>query len=259
MTISDCTKLLDSDDPGPVAIINSGGRSPFLLLGDHAGNAIPRRLGTLGLSSDELGRHIAWDIGVRATGELMAAMLDAVFVHQPYSRLVIDCNRDPASPEACMPVSDSILIAGNHALSASDRESRVTAIHRPYHDRIATILADRDSQGRATILIALHSFTPVMTGIPRPWDIGILYSGGNTSFARILLEVLSDTAGSMIGDNEPYRMDETDYTIPRHAFGNLAPYVEIEVRQDLIGDAEGQRRMGAELSHALEVALLRLG
>jgi len=254
MTTPGGASLLDQDEPEPVVAFNSGGSSPFLILGDHAGNAIPRRLGTLGLSTEDRERHIAWDIGVRGLGELLATTLNAAFLHQHYSRLVIDCNRDPASADAIPEVSDGSPIPGNTNLVEMARTERIAAIHEPYHARIAAELAMRSQFNRPTILIALHSFTPRMAQIERPWHVGVLYSDGNTRFAAALLERLFAESDMIVGDNEPYQMDETDYTIPRHAFADSLPYVELEICQDLIAKTAGQHVWNGRLSSALEIA-----
>ena len=102
--------LLSDDDPPPVEIINPGGSSPFLLIGDHAGNAVPERLDRLGVAEAELHRHIGWDIGIAALGDQLATRIDASFVRQAYSRLVIDCNRDPEAADAVPEVSDGTRI-----------------------------------------------------------------------------------------------------------------------------------------------------
>ena len=229
--------LLDTADPPAVTIINPQGRSPFLLIGDHAGNLVPRSLGTLGLSDADRTRHIAWDIGVGALGEALAARLDAVFVRQRYSRLVIDCNRDPAAADAIPATSDGSRIAGNLRLNAAARAARIGAIHEPYQQAIASEIARRKASGQATILVSLHSFTVALAGqSARPWDIGVLHDGRNDGFARALLAALKGVPGLVVGDNQPYRMDATDHTVPRHAFPTL-PYVELEIAQRRLGAA----------------------
>ncbi|MDX3910239.1 MAG: N-formylglutamate amidohydrolase [Sphingobium sp.] len=250
-------ELLGHYDSEPAKLLNAGGRSPFLLLGDHAGNAIPRKLGNLGVSEADRQRHIAWDIGVREIGERLAARLDAAFVHQSYSRLVVDCNRDPVSAEAIVEVSDGTVVPRNALLDARAREERIGAIHAPYHRAIAKVLEDRTALGRETILISLHSFTPSMDGQSRPWEIGVLYSEGDTIFARALLQALDQAVDGPVGDNQPYQMDSTDYTVPLHAFAARLPYAELEMRQDLVGDVEGQALWSDRLVQALDVARLK--
>ena len=234
---------------------NPGGRSPFLLLGDHAGKAIPGSLGTLGLSARDRGRHIAWDIGVRGLGEMLAVALDATFLHQTYSRLVIDCNRDPQSAEAVLPLSDGTRVPGNARLTADDRAARIAAIHQPYHLGIAAEIAAREAAGRATVVIALHSFTPVMAGVARPWHIGVLHDRGLVRLAQAIIMQLARDTALRVGDNQPYRMDETDHTILRHAVAGGLAYAELEIRQDLIADPPGQKAWCARLAAVLEAAL----
>ena len=246
--------LLAADDPPPVRVINPRGSSPFLLLGDHAGNAVPAALGSLGVSTRDMQRHIAWDIGIGGLGELLSVTLDAVFVRQTYSRLVIDCNRDPDAVDAIPPVSDGTEIPANRSLTPTDRAVRVEAIHAPYQAAIAAELARRDALGIDTILVSLHSFTPSMRGIDRPWQIGILHAKGDARFAVALLRLLDTCTGLCVGDNEPYAMDKIDFTVPLHAFAAGRRYVEIELRQDLLADSDGQAKWSNLLAPLLQQA-----
>lgn len=233
-------KLLGPADPAPVERFNAEGTSPFLLIGDHAGNAVPCALGSLGVEPRELARHIAIDIGVRGMGEALALRLDAAFLHQRYSRLVIDCNRDPGLVDAMPALSDGTRVPGNEALDDEARAARIAAIHAPYHAAIAAEIAARTARGQDTVLLALHSFTPVLAGDRRPWDVGVLYEQGNVIFALRLLRAFREEPRLTVGDNAPYAMDDTDYTVPRHAFAAGLSYAELEVRQDLVEDATGQ-------------------
>src|SRR6202022_2744475 len=122
---------------------NEAGKSAFFLTGDHAGRAIPRRLGRLGLLEHETERHIAWDIGIGAVGKQLSRLLDAALVLQTYSRLVIDCNRDPIVPSSIPEISETTEIPGNRGLGEAVRAARVEAFFRPYHATIAAALAPR--------------------------------------------------------------------------------------------------------------------
>jgi predicted N-formylglutamate amidohydrolase len=167
---------------------------------------------------------------------------------------VIDCNRDPTRPDAIAEVSDGVAVPGNAALSASARADRVDEIFAPYHARIAAEIEARRSASRRTVLLALHSFTPVMEGFARPWHFGVLHMG-DSRFSEAMLAVLRTALGAeVVGDNEPYRMDGTDYTAPRHAIAGGLDYLELEVRQDLIADAAGQAEVAALLAPMLEAA-----
>jgi predicted N-formylglutamate amidohydrolase len=246
--------LLDSDEPAPVTVENEAGGSVFFLTGDHAGRAIPRRLSSLGLPQHELARHIAWDIGIDAVGRQLSRMLDATLILQTYSRLVIDCNRDPAVPSSIPEISETTEIPGNRGLGEPERAARMDAVFRPYHDRLAAALDRRATEGRVTVLVALHSFTPVFKGVARPWHVAVLYNR-DARLAHPLFELLSTEAGLVIGDNEPYRVtDLSDYTVPVHGERRRLPHVEIEIRQDLITEPAGQREWAERLARALPSA-----
>jgi predicted N-formylglutamate amidohydrolase len=248
------TRLLEADEPEPVEILRAHGSSDFFFTADHAGRHIPRRLGRLGLTEAELSRHIAWDIGIMGVARLLSATLDATAVLQRYSRLVIDCNRDPAVASSIPEVSEHTIIPGNRGLSAAEAASRRAAVFDPYHWVIADLLDSRQRQGRRTVLVALHSFTPVFKGEARPMHVGILYNRDDR-LARILLDLLSRDAELVVGDNAPYRVsDITDYGIPVHGERRGLPHVEVEIRQDLIETETGQGEWSARLAGALLAA-----
>ncbi len=221
-------------------------------MGDHAGRDIPASLGRLGLPDTALDLHIALDIGVAGLGARLADALGATFIAQRYSRLVIDCNRDPGHPASIPEISDGVAVPGNTGLPDGARAARAAEIFAPYHDRIADEIAARTAAARSTILLALHSFTPVMGGAARPWRFGVLHMG-SSRFSEAMLSALRAALGAdRVGDNEPYRMDGTDYTVPRHAIGAGLDYLELEVRQDLIADARGQAEIAALLAPLLQ-------
>ena len=248
-------ELFGIQDPVAVEAVNPEGRSPFLLLGDHAGNAIPRGLGDLGVSAADRLRHIAWDIGVADLGAALSQRLDAVFVRQHYSRLVIDCNRDPDTPGAMPEVSDGVTIPGNLGLTPEQKQARIAAIHHPYQAAIAAEIVRRLSVGLKTVLVSLHSFTPRMEGFQRPWHAGVLFDGRNDAFAWALLAQLQAEPGLHVGENEPYRMNTVDHTVPLHAFASGLAYAELEIRQDLLGDVDGVAVWAERLERCLTQAL----
>ena len=250
--------LLSPGDPAPVAVLNAEGKGDFLITADHAGRAIPRRLGSLGLPDHELARHIAWDIGIAGVTERLSAALDAQAVLQTYSRLVIDCNRGHEVGSSIPEISEATVIPGNIGLSAEDRAGRQREIFAPYHTQIRALLDARAKAHRRTILVALHSFTPVYKGEVRPMHAGVLYNRG-PRFARILLGLLRAEGDLIVGDNEPYSVsDATDYTVPMHGERRGIPHVEIEIRQDLIGDEAGEAAWATRLARLLPLAEARL-
>ncbi len=246
--------LLDADEPAPFLELGREGRSNFVILVDHASRRIPRRLGDLGLPASELQRHIAWDIGALGVARRMAAALDAPLVAQNYSRLVIDCNRDPRVPSSIPTIGESLEIPGNIGLTAEEIAARRAEIFAPYHDRVRALLDERAAAGRRTILVAQHSMTNIFKGVRREMHAAVLYNR-DRRFAGLMLDMLRREADLHIGDNEPYFVsDETDYSIPRHGEARGLPHVEIEVRQDLIGDDAGQEAWAERICRALQAA-----
>lgn len=243
--------LLAPDEPRPWRIERPAGRSAVFLICDHAGSAIPRSLGSLGLAQIDIQRHIGWDIGAAAVALGLAEALDATLVLQPYSRLVIDCNRPLHSPESVMSLSECTTIPGNRALTAADVARRRREIFAPYHSCIREQLDARLARGQATLLVAVHSFTPMYLGRQRPWHAGVLYNR-DARLALALGAALRLEPGLVVGDNEPYSVgDDTDYSIPEYGERRGLPHVELEIRQDLIADAAGQREWILRLARLL--------
>jgi predicted N-formylglutamate amidohydrolase len=252
------TALLEPDEPGPVRVLHENGASDFVLVADHAGKAIPRRLGDLGVSAAELARHIAWDIGIAGVTERLSAVLDATAVLQTWSRLVIDCNRDPSWFSAIPAVSEFTEIPGNAHLTDADRSARIGEIFRPYHDRITSLLDARVAAGRHTILVSMHSFTPVFKGETRSVEVGVLYYR-RTRLAEILLELLRAEGTLNVGENVPYALTgDSDYSVPFHGERRGLEHVEIEIRQDLITSPEGQSAWADRFARLLTAALPHL-
>jgi predicted N-formylglutamate amidohydrolase len=244
--------LLQPDEPSPIEVLNERATSPFVIVCDHAGRRFPRALGTLGLSAEDAKTHIAWDLGARAVAAKLALALDAALFTQRYSRLVIDCNRPLGAPDSIPDVSGGIHVPGNRGLTRDAAEHRAAAIFEPYHARIRAALAQR--RERPYVLIALHSFTPVLYGVARPFHAGVLFHR-DTRLAKPLLELLRREPGLVVGENEPYAASEgTDYSLIEHAERRGAPCVELEIRQDLLSSERDQSSWAERLAHVLRCA-----
>ena len=250
--------LLAEDEPSPVRVLRERGASDFLLTADHAGRRMPRALGTLGLHESELDRHIAWDIGIAGLTERLSDALDATAVLQIYSRLVIDCNRGHDVDSSIPTLSEATEIPGNRGLSPEQRRARQREVFVPYHARIRELLDARLKARRRTVLVAMHSFTPVFKGVRRSVEVGVL-SNRDRRLAGIMLDLLRAEGDLAVGDNEPYTMnDHTDYGMPMHGERRGLPHVELEIRQDLIAEEAGQAAWAARLTRLLPIADRRL-
>lgn len=250
--------LLDPDEPAAVNVLREDAPSAFFLTCEHAGRRIPRRLGDLGLEEGERTRHIAWDIGAEGVATGLSERLQATLVTQIYSRLVVDCNRPLGAQDLVAPVSEDTRIPGNQSLGAGHVAARVEAVHRPYHQAIAARLDARGAAGRATVLVAVHSFTPVYRGVERPWHVGLLYNRDDR-LATVLDGLLAGDRTLCVGHNEPYRLsDRSDYTVPVHGERRGIPSLEIEIRQDLIAEPAAQDEWAERLAELFTRALQRL-
>ncbi|HEY6077860.1 MAG TPA: N-formylglutamate amidohydrolase [Polyangiaceae bacterium] len=256
-------QLLSEDDPAPFRVLQGkpqpAAESPYLVICDHAGCAVPRALGSLGLDQRELERHIGWDLGAAQLAQRLGQELGAWVILQTYSRLVIDCNRPLGSSDSIAQSSEDTTVPGNRAVSVEQAQQRAQAIFEPYHARIRRELTEREARGQTPILIFLHSFTPVFRGIARPCHAAVLYHR-DRRIALPLLRALRAEPELVIGDNEPYAATAaTDYGLVEHAERRGLPHVELEIRQDLLADEPGldiwAKRL-ARLLRAIPIASL---
>jgi predicted N-formylglutamate amidohydrolase len=239
---------LAGEVPEPVTIMNRDGRSPVVLVCDHAANALPEEFGTLGLSAADLDRHIAWDPGAEPVARRLAEALDAVLVESRISRLVIDCNRPLDAPDLIPVVSETTTIPGNQELSPEQRARRVALAYDPFHGAIEDVVSQRLAAGRETRLVSVHSFTPVYKGVSRPWHIGIIHDE-DRRLAAPLIAALRSLRGVTVGVNQPYSpADRVYFTLERHARSRGLPCAMIEIRNDEISAPAGQRRWADLLS-----------
>ena len=243
---------------GPVVMENPEGTGPFVILCDHASNRIPDEYKSFGFADDVLETHIAWDPGALAVSRRLSPLLDAPLLWPDVSRLVIDCNRPIDASSLIVIESEGRPVPANRNLSDAQRAERIGRIHAPYHDAIDACLKRRLAGGMEPALVAVHSFTPVYLGKSRPWEIGIVF-GDDRRLAHEFIGGLQADPALTVGVNQPYApADQVYYTVERHAGPRGLPAVMIEIRNDEIDDAEGQRRWADRLADILIAAKPRL-
>ncbi len=242
----------------PYRRVNEGGPSPIVIICDHASNRVPADYGDLGLGDADFQRHIAWDIGAAAISEILARRFQAPAILSEVSRLLIDCNRRFEDPNLTPAISDGTQVPANLNISQEEREKRWRICHQPYHQAIWDAIERKLDAGQPPILLSIHSMTPALNGVARPWQIAICWSDDRRLSAP-MLEALCARAGITVGDNEPYRLDpQEDYSVPVHAMRRGLKHLQVEFRQDEIADAAGQQRWADLFGDCLERVLKRL-
>jgi predicted N-formylglutamate amidohydrolase len=239
--------LLAPEEPGPFRVINPLAEHPIMLVCDHASCRFPKSLGDMGLDPFARRCHLAIDIGAGPLTESLAESLGVTAVVQNYSRLVVDCNRQLMDPGAFLEYGDGILVPGNRNLHQADKDLRASALYWPYHVAISDQVERLSKAGPPPAFISIHSFTPVLNGESRHWQMGVLWDKDEKT-RSIFLDGLRE-AGYVVGDNEPYSgKAPQDFTIDHHAEEPGLPHIGIEIRQDLIDDEEGVAEV-AEVMH----------
>lgn len=241
-------------------VTNAGGSSPFVLVCDHASHFIPPAYGDMGLTAAERLSHIAWDPGALAVCLGLSSLLDAPLVASRISRIVIDANRADESPGLIWTLSEATRIAANEGLSPEERQHRIDAYHRPYHAAIEDLLDGRAAAGQESVLVCVHSFTPVFLGKVRPWEIGVIH-GRDTQFTEALRTALAAAAPQLsIGWNEPYSaLTGVTYTLEHHGDERGLDATMIEIRNDEILEPQGVTRWAELLARCLTTARVSLG
>jgi predicted N-formylglutamate amidohydrolase len=246
------------DWPPAVEVHNENGRSPIVLVCEHASNYIPPEYGRLGLDAAELQRHIAWDVGAAHLTRELSARLDAPAFLGTYSRLLIDLNRPTHVGASICVKSEATEIPGNFSLSEAERTRRIERVFMPFQRALGAHVERRARDGRRCILVCMHSFTPIFLGVNRSVHIGILFDKAS-ALAEAIISGLKRDPSLNVGANIPYGASpDEDYALYVHGDNLGNPAVLIEMRQDLIASAsDGERwaeRWASVLTDVLALA-----
>jgi predicted N-formylglutamate amidohydrolase len=237
----------------PVHVLGEARASRWLVVCDHATNRVPDAVagGNLGIATEDMERHIAYDVGAAGVAVRLAEQLGAPAVLSNFSRLVIDPNRGEDDPTLLMKLYDGTLIPANRHADAAEAERRLNLCYRPYHETL-TRMAARHAD---CVIVSVHSFTPQFRHRPmRPWHVGLLY-GDDERLSLPLLRLLRQEPGLVVGANEPYSGHLAGDTIDRHAIATGRQNTLIEIRNDLIRDDAGQVAWADRFARLLPAAL----
>lgn len=244
--------------PGEVEIIPGDPAMGMLLLCDHASNAIPPELNSLGLAPEQLERHIAYDIGAAELTRTMARATGAPAVLTSFSRLLIDPNRGLDDPTLVMRLSDGAIVPGNAGIDEAGIAARVAKYYAPYDAAIDDAVERATAAGHPPAIVSIHSFTPFWKAVARPWHVGVLWDREGV-LAQPLIAALQTESDLIVGDNEPYRGGLPGDTIDRHATRRGLPDALIEIRQDLIASPETARAWGIRLARIVPPCVAAVG
>lgn len=242
--------LLQKGEKAAFSLVNAKAQSPILIVCDHATNAMPKSVKNLGLDAKSRNMHIAWDPGTEYVGRYLSRVLKAPLQLANYSRLVVDLNRGEDHADCMRDTSDHVKILGNKGLTAAQKQTRLDDIYWPYHNEITRQLDAVLARGEVPLLLSIHSFTPEMDGVHRPWHIGVMWNRQEKLSKRLVANLRRDNPALVIGENKPYTLKGPaggKNTIERHAECRGLPYIIIEFRQDLIGGSKAEAEQWAAL------------
>jgi predicted N-formylglutamate amidohydrolase len=249
-TPESCVPAIIAAESAPAyEIIGGTSASGLVFTCDHASAAIPPEFADLGLPASQLARHIAYDIGAEAVTRTLAEVFDAPAILSRFSRLLIDPNRGRDDPTLVMRIADGAIVPGNARIDDAGIEDRIARFYDPYDDAIARTLKTFAAV-QNPIIIAMHSFTPRMKEIDRPWHVTVIWDF-DPRLNTALLRALEAEPDMIVGENEPYQGGYTGDAIDRHCLAHGYAHALVEIRQDLITSPADARAWGLRLARVL--------
>lgn len=225
-----------------------GPNTNVFIFADHASNHIPDWVGDLGLSDEDLTRHIAWDIGTEWVARDLCEYLSCAGLICGFSRLVIDANRDPEADDLIPTSTDGTNIPGNAGLSIPMVQERKQRLYDAYHSALGDALDDRP----ACLAISIHSFTPQLRGEPRrPTDVGLLVKVDSETPVAFIRNMAEVAPAFQVDVNEPYSGFDLNHTVDHNIVPRGLRHLAIELRQDHIGTKMDAAHMADCLARAI--------
>lgn len=202
----------------------------FIVSCEHASRDIPAAY-RLRIPPRHATDHTAFDIGAEAYATELAQALNAPLFSAKISRLLIDCNRSLSHPH----VFGRALRAAPFSL----KQQLIDNYYLPYRQKIENAIVQAHRESRPVVHLAAHSFTPVLKGVARRADIGLLYDPQRQNekyFAVRWQAMLEHSALHLrVRRNYPYRGVSDSLTTALRRRYNETDYLgfEIEINQAL--------------------------
>lgn len=226
---------------------------PVVLSCEHASRSVPRAWRTLFRGRRALlASHRGWDPGALALARVLARALSAPLFAARVTRLLVDCNRSPGHPRRFSELS--------RLAPRAAREALLERYYHPYRELVYEAAARALSERGAVLHLSVHTFTPVLDGVRRAMDVGLLYDPARTAERTFCMQLrqriqacLPDVA---LRRNAPYRGTADSLVASlRESLGPAYLGVELEVNQRFPLEARGAwRRLKAGLALALAQA-----
>ena len=229
----------------------------FVVTAEHASNHIPSRYESLGLNGAQLHAHIAWDPGTKAIARASARTLGCPCHEGSHSRLLIDLNRSPHHHKLIARQSFSIPIPGNESVSRAERERRIQLYYKPFREAVLTDVRRIIRAHGQCVHISMHSFTPVVDGVVRKGDFGILYDPSRRLESALAASLIDRMAseGFHVRRNYPYRGTSDGHTTGLRALFPASRYVglEVEVNQRILQSGREIRHVAMKIAAVLGI------
>lgn len=227
--------------------------SRLLLTCEHGGNDVPKLLRPLFIGAESaLASHRGLDIGAL---DLYRALrpLAQCSAQETLSRLCVEMNRSIGHPKLFSPWTRQ----------ADERQRRwLLKRWHAYRDPVEATVRGILAGGEHVVHVSVHSFTPVLGGVERQVDIGLLYDPSRAverDFCQAWRSQLRTALpGLRIRMNQPYKGTADGFTTAlRKAFPSGYAGIELEVNQRFARGHGMETGLKAGIHKALTEALGR--
>jgi predicted N-formylglutamate amidohydrolase len=238
----------------PVPSPPRAGRRVLILTCEHASNHIPKEWAAAFRGKEKLlASHRGFDLGAKEVASGLARLLDAPLLSGTASRLLVDLNRSPGHPRRFSEIS--------RCFPESERRLILQQEYLPHRAAVEQAISLSKRRGIAVVHVAIHSFTPVLNGVRRTADIGLLFDprrAGESALCRAWkVAILRLEPGLRVRLNYPYKgVSDCLPTALRRTHDSLSYVgVEVELCDALLGThpgvAHAVKTLGAALTHVL--------